>query len=258
MDKESGLIQRKPRVLYSSDDDESYYSDDSADEDQGPKQKLLVLPLGGFLCARVYKKSKTKVRIPRNRQPDGDFEKFYVYKRPYCEDFVKFCLERFEVGIWSSASGWNTEETLECVIGGLENKLLFTWDQRKCTGPMYQSFLENKNKTLFLKDLSTLLVFLRIDGIDYKPSEALLIETDPYKSFLNPPDTSIFLDEYSVKNVSDDKLGPDGKLRKYLDNLSKAEDVPSFVKANPFGNPAITSSHPHWSSCSEMIRIYGD
>lgn len=26
-----------------------------------------------------------------------------VYKRPYCEEFMKFCLENFEVGIWSSA-----------------------------------------------------------------------------------------------------------------------------------------------------------
>jgi hypothetical protein len=26
-----------------------------------------------------------------------------VYKRPHCEEFMKFCLEKFEVGIWSSA-----------------------------------------------------------------------------------------------------------------------------------------------------------
>lgn len=26
-----------------------------------------------------------------------------VFKRPFVEDFMKFCFERFEVGIWSSA-----------------------------------------------------------------------------------------------------------------------------------------------------------
>jgi hypothetical protein len=26
-----------------------------------------------------------------------------VFKRPFSEEFMKFCLERFEVGIWTSA-----------------------------------------------------------------------------------------------------------------------------------------------------------
>ncbi|KAG5043847.1 hypothetical protein JHK87_007762 [Glycine soja] len=26
-----------------------------------------------------------------------------VFERPFSEEFMKFCLERFEVGIWSSA-----------------------------------------------------------------------------------------------------------------------------------------------------------
>jgi hypothetical protein len=26
-----------------------------------------------------------------------------VYKREFSEEFMKFCLERFEVGLWSSA-----------------------------------------------------------------------------------------------------------------------------------------------------------
>lgn len=25
-----------------------------------------------------------------------------VYKRPFCDDFLKFCFDRFDVGIWSS------------------------------------------------------------------------------------------------------------------------------------------------------------
>ncbi|KAK4730821.1 hypothetical protein R3W88_023809 [Solanum pinnatisectum] len=41
----------------------------------GPKKKLLVLNLGGLL----------------------------VHRRPFCDQFLKFCLERFEIGIWSSA-----------------------------------------------------------------------------------------------------------------------------------------------------------
>ncbi|CAN0863600.1 hypothetical protein LINGRAHAP2_LOCUS8737 [Linum grandiflorum] len=69
----------------------------------GPKKKLLVIPVGGFLCHRVFKYRKNRFRIPRTRTPDSSIGTFNVYKRPHVEDFIKFCLERFEVGIWSSS-----------------------------------------------------------------------------------------------------------------------------------------------------------
>lgn len=32
----------------------------------------------------------------------------------------------------------------------------------------------------------------------------------------------------------------------YLELVARAEDVQCFVKDNPFGQPAITESHPDW------------
>ncbi|XP_024190233.1 uncharacterized protein LOC112194220 [Rosa chinensis] len=61
------------------------------------KKKLLVIGLGGLLCHRVYRTEK--IYIPNYRRPDAAYGNYKLYKRPYCEEFMKFCLERFEVGI---------------------------------------------------------------------------------------------------------------------------------------------------------------
>ncbi|RHN48614.1 hypothetical protein MtrunA17_Chr7g0265671 [Medicago truncatula] len=48
---------------------------------------------------------------------------------------MKFCLERFEVGIWTSAkkSRHNVDGALTFAIGEeSKNKLLFIWDQSHC------------------------------------------------------------------------------------------------------------------------------
>ncbi|CAL1373083.1 unnamed protein product [Linum trigynum] len=261
-------------LCYNSDDDyeKCVNSDDSETEEQGgdvpdellslgklslgPKEKLLVISLGGFLCHRVFKYRKNKVRIPRNRKPDADIGTFRIYKRPYCDDFVKFCLERFQVGIWSSSKESNLDDALDCVMGDLKKQLLFTWDQEECTITEFKC-LDNKYKPIFLKDLNQLVESLSAKGTKYLATETLLIDSEPYKSLVNPPNTSIFPEEYTVSNVSDNDLGPEGKLRKYLDELSEAEDVPTFVKTNPFGKPAITSSHPDWSFYSKIIDVYG-
>ena len=44
-----------------------------------------------------------------------------------------------------------------------------------------------------------------------------------------------------------------GELRLYLDGLASAYDVPSYVKAHPFGQPAITPMHSDWHYYSKII-----
>ncbi|GKB93784.1 putative FCP1-like domain, HAD-like domain protein [Tanacetum coccineum] len=44
-----------------------------------------------------------------------------LYKRPDCEEFLKFCFERFEVGLWSSAREHNLTGVLTNVIGELKS-----------------------------------------------------------------------------------------------------------------------------------------
>ncbi|GAY33294.1 hypothetical protein CUMW_006570, partial [Citrus unshiu] len=53
-----------------------------------------------------------------------------IYRRPYCKDFMDFCLERFEVGIWSSAR--ETERQIDCYS----------------LGPRQQFFRPNTNQAM--------------------------------------------------------------------------------------------------------------
>ncbi|ONH96301.1 hypothetical protein PRUPE_7G119500 [Prunus persica] len=123
----------------------------------GPRKKLLVLSLGGLLCHRVHRYGRAN--IPRFRYVDASYGSFLfffqlvsklefcsslkicsffflflfwlfsctVYKRPHSEDFMKFCLERFDVGICSSAKEWYLDNALDCVMKGLRSKLVFAW-----------------------------------------------------------------------------------------------------------------------------------
>uniref|UniRef100_A0A251VT55 Mitochondrial import inner membrane translocase subunit TIM50 n=1 Tax=Helianthus annuus TaxID=4232 RepID=A0A251VT55_HELAN len=202
----------------------------------GPKKKLLVLPIGGFLVHRAHRR-RPKI-IPRNRKPDFCSGSFMIYKRPFCEEFLKFCFERFEVGIWSSA---------------------MELDQSHCTETDFM-YPDNEYKPVFLKELdhiwSKKYIYLPWSEGEYSASNTLLI-TDPVKALLNPPNTAIFLGDYDPKNNRDDFLGPNSRLRMFLDGLEEAKDVQTYVKAHPFGDPAITPSHADWDYYSKIIRLYG-
>ncbi|CAN6995864.1 unnamed protein product [Brassica rapa subsp. trilocularis] len=89
------------------------------------KKKLLVLSLSGLLLHRVHQRTNRKT--PKNRSPDASCGPNLVYKRPFAEEFMKFILERFEVGIWSSACEKNVDIVLNIVLENLQDNLLFVW-----------------------------------------------------------------------------------------------------------------------------------
>ncbi|XP_010683895.2 uncharacterized protein LOC104898504 [Beta vulgaris subsp. vulgaris] len=220
------------------------------------KKKLLVLDLNGLLIQRAHKCNKSE--IPLNRRPDGVYGQRLVYRRPFLEEFLKFCLERFEVGIWSSAKESNVDGILECAFKGLRSSFLFVWDQNKCSDSGFKS-LEKKCKPIFFKELKKLWQISAPKRGEHLFSESntLLIDDEPYKGLLNPPNTGIFPRKYDARNLNDDALDPKRELCSYLKGLADAEDVPSYVKAHPFGQPAIDSQHPNWDFYSLLIRRAG-
>ncbi|XP_004303039.1 PREDICTED: probable C-terminal domain small phosphatase [Fragaria vesca subsp. vesca] len=217
----------------------------------GPRKKLLVFSLNGCLIHRVY--GHDKANIPSDRSPDGTYGKHLVFKRPFAEEFMQFCLERFEIGIWSSAQEKHVDGILESVMGRIRNRLSFVWDQAECTDTGFKS-VENTRKPLFVKDLKGLWKYL---DRKYSESDTLLIDDKPYKALLNPPHTGIFLDSYTADNVDDNALDPKGKLGKFLDGLAVAKDVQLYVKDNPFDQPAISQDHPEWKFYSSVLQKLG-
>ncbi|KAL6988334.1 hypothetical protein U1Q18_014085, partial [Sarracenia purpurea var. burkii] len=155
----------------------------------GPRKKLLVLDLNGFLVHRVFCYDPKINDVRNNRRPDAIAGNFLVFNRPFCMEFLEFCFERFEVGLWSSARERNVDAILDTIKRGLKGKLLFVWDQAKCTDSGFKS-LEKKDKPIFLKDLKKLLEVedpsLPWRLGKFSSSNTLLIDDEPYKSLLNP------------------------------------------------------------------------
>ncbi|KAF5953966.1 hypothetical protein HYC85_006822 [Camellia sinensis] len=222
-----------------------------------PRKKLLVLGLNGLLVHRVHSRYGVRTNVQIDRHPDGIAGNFLVFNRPYCSAFLEFCFERFEVGIWSSAREWNIDGVLSTITSGLKNKVLFVWDQEQCTDSGFKS-LDNKNKPIFFKELGKLWKDFNLPWPrrQYSSSNTLLIEEEPCKALLNPPNTAIFPDSYEVGNDNDTVLGPEGELREFLNGLADADNVQSYVKENRVGQPAITEAHPEWAYYSKIVHKF--
>ncbi|KAI7737969.1 hypothetical protein M8C21_004931, partial [Ambrosia artemisiifolia] len=67
------------------------------------------------------------VERPEGIVADKYFPRRAVFKRPYLDDFLCFCFERFEVGIWSSRVMKNLVPVINFMFGDLRKKLLFMW-----------------------------------------------------------------------------------------------------------------------------------
>ncbi|CAN6853637.1 unnamed protein product [Brassica oleracea] len=215
------------------------------------RKKLLVLDLNGLLADIVSPLADCKADINIGRRA--------IFKRPFCEEFLKFCFDKFEVGIWSSRKKNNVDRITEFLLGDMKRRLLFCWDMSYCATTTLGS-LENRHKYVVFKDLNQLWEKhdprLPWQKGDYNESNTVLLDDSPYKALLNPPYTAIFPHSYSHQNKSDTSLGNGGDLRLHLEKLVEAENVQDFIKKNPFGQEAITEASETWEFYREATRMH--
>ncbi|CAA7051835.1 unnamed protein product [Microthlaspi erraticum] len=212
------------------------------------KKKLLVLDLNGLLAAIVSPVADCKADINIGRRA--------IFKRPFCEDFLNFCFDKFEVGIWSSRKKNNVDRITEFLLGDMKKKLLFCWDMAYCSTTTVGS-LENRHKFVVFKDLNQLWQkhdpTLPWQKGDYNETNTVLLDDSPYKALLNPPYTAIFPQSYNHLDKTDASLGSGGDLRLHLEKLEEAENVQDFIKKNPFGQEAITEASESWEFYRQAI-----
>ncbi|KAL7114836.1 hypothetical protein ACP275_04G146500 [Erythranthe tilingii] len=214
-------------------------------------KKLLVLDVNGLLV-------DINSYVPYDYDPDDIILKKAVFKRPYCDDFLRFCFERFNVGVWSSRTKRNIEPILDFLLGKDKCKLLFCWDQSHCTNTGYYT-VEKRYKPLLLKKLKKLWEKFDPDlpwerGL-YNATNTLLLDDTPYKALSNPRYTAIFPYSYRFRNLGDNSLaGPGGDIRTYLEGLATAENVQEYVEQNPFGQRAITERNLSWRYYLKVIE----
>ncbi|KAK8936987.1 hypothetical protein KSP39_PZI012088 [Platanthera zijinensis] len=213
------------------------------------RKKLLVLDLNGILCDVVFSSCGS-------RMPYKKVSKKPVFKRPFLDDFMAFCFEKFAVGIWSSRNKKNVAGVINYIMCDTKDKLLFSWDQSKCTLTGFNTIKE-RYKPLVLKELIKLWdkeeAALPWEKGDYSPSNTLLVDDSPYKALCNPPNTAIFPFSYDFRDEGDNFLAPGGAFRIYLENIAMADDVQEHVKEHSFGQLAITSADEKWSFYKNII-----
>lgn len=214
------------------------------------RKKLLILDLNGLLADinqdyhnahLAHAKVRTKL----------------VFRRPYCDDFLRFCFQNFELGIWSSRKRENVESVVDILMRGLKQCLLFCWDMSYCTVTGCKT-IDNKDKPLVLKELKRVWNKDEPDlpwgQGEFSPSNTLLVDDSPYKALCNPPNTAIFPEPYNYMNQRDDySLGPGGDLRVYLQRIAAADNVQNFVRDNPFGQKSITESDSNWNFYVKIV-----
>nr|GEV47388.1 hypothetical protein [Tanacetum cinerariifolium] len=214
------------------------------------RKMLLVLDVNGLLADIIQPP-------PKDCKSDINIKKRAIFKRPFLDDFLAFCFEKFEVAIWSSRTRKILVPVVDYLLGDLKDKLLFLWDLSDCTNSTARS-LECVHKFIVFKNLQKIWEnfgpnFASENGY-FDESNTLLLDDTPYKALLNPKHTGIFPLSYSYKDINDNALGPDGDFRVYLEGIAATENAKMYVEQHPFGQHAIDETSPNWEFYSEALK----
>ncbi|KAF9605029.1 hypothetical protein IFM89_013195 [Coptis chinensis] len=76
-----------------------------------PNRILLILDLNGVLVHVA-----NKLDLPLGFKADTFNLRKAIIRRPFCDDFLKFCFERFYMGAWSSREKLNLVRLLDFIM----------------------------------------------------------------------------------------------------------------------------------------------
>ncbi|MED6180129.1 hypothetical protein PIB30_007286 [Stylosanthes scabra] len=214
------------------------------------KKKLVVLDLNGVLADLVDPP-------PNDEIADAIVAgRIAIFKRPFYAEFLNFCFDNFEVGIWSAGKDNEVEAIVDYLLGENKNKLLFLWSYTDCTKASFNT--PCKKKSSKFKDLRKIWdkqdPNLNFQKGYFNETNTLLIDDSPHKALLNPPHTSIFPHSFHFLNKSDNSLGGGGDLTKYLNELANVENIQKYVEEHPFGQQPITETSPSWNFYFQLLQ----
>ena len=178
----------------------------------------VILDLNGLLLDR-------RSRPLTNKAPDMVLARTHVYLRPYARGFLRWLLQTFRVGVWSSAASHNAEPMVDLLFGHDRHKLHFIWNQSHCK-PL--RCLDGPRPVLAKPLESLFAAFPEIER-----TRTLLIDDSEDKASLNPAYTAIHPLSWSVADAPDDDfLAPGGELREWLTRMNGMRNVPLFVNSH--------------------------
>jgi TFIIF-interacting CTD phosphatase-like protein len=125
--------------------------------------KLLVLDLDETLV------HATEEPLPRTA--DLRWDAYHVYERPHVRSFLQFCLDRFSVGVWTSA-GSEYAEAIVTHLFGHAHPLKFVLSAAQCS----TRFNHETRERYAIKDIR------KLRGYGF-PKEAILFVDDSPEKF---------------------------------------------------------------------------
>lgn len=170
--------------------------------------KLLVLDLDETLIHAAERKLE--------RDFDFIVGQYFVYKRPFLNEFLEFCFENFEVAVWTSSTRNYAEKVIENIFG-YRHSVSFVWARERCT----ISFDEEERTNFHEKKI------LKIKNRGYDLRSVIVVDDSPEKwrsSYGNLVRVKPFFGE-----IDDDELK---HLTVYLEKLKTVENIRKFEKRN--------------------------
>ena len=150
------------------------------------------------------------------RAADFSVGPYYVYSRPYLQEFLTACGAAFAVGIWSSASADYVQAIVQTILPA-ELSPAFVWSRERCV----HRFDAERHDTYFVKDLK------RVKRLGYDLDRVLIVDDTPQKLERNYGN-AIYVRPY-VGQAEDNELR---QLNTYLESLSARKNVRALEKRN--------------------------
>ena len=124
--------------------------------------KLLILDLDETLIHATEK--------PLIRKANFQTDFYYVYKRPFIEEFLQFCHHNFKVGVWTTAGEYFARDVVSHLFDD-NCALEFVWSYNRCTRVFDSEFLDY----YYVKDLK------KLKRRGYSLSEMMMVDDTPRK-----------------------------------------------------------------------------
>lgn len=158
-------------------------------------KKLLVLDLNGLLCYKVHP--------PYEKNSDNDFldRKFYrVYRRPGVEEFLIWCMDNYDVAVWSSTTTFNAESILKWIFPkrGMLFKLRFSWYRNNTNlDPDFELDPRVENYDT-VKNLANIWSHPNInESRQYSKTNTLIIDDSIRKTRFNNSDNVLIVEKFA-------------------------------------------------------------
>jgi len=108
-----------------------------------PQKKLLILDIDGTLIFAEEKAKLIHMQVKQHYHFELDGGSILVWKRPDIDEFLEWCFEHYDVGVWSASGSEYVHSVLTHIIADhLRSKVKFIWTSIRCTRKYQQQSLD--------------------------------------------------------------------------------------------------------------------